>query len=91
LNEFGGSHGRVLENNGNAILVGVVTAIFVLILSEPIKAGKCKTQLERLPTNKLLFDFIANAEEALTRYPAYKVLKWDTEAWGEIPADFGRK
>jgi ribonuclease HI len=56
-----------------------------------IKAGKCKTKLERLPTNKLLFDFIANAEEALKRYPPFKVLKWDTEAWGEIPADFGRK
>jgi len=56
-----------------------------------VKAGKCNTKLEHLPSNKMLFDFIANAEEALTRYPAFKVLKWDTEAWGEIPADFGRK
>jgi ribonuclease HI len=56
-----------------------------------VKAGKCKTQLERLPSNRLLFDFIANAEEALKRYPPFRVLKWDTQAWGEIPADFGRK
>ena len=56
-----------------------------------IKAGKCKTQLERLPSNQMLFDFIANAEKALKRYPPFKVLKWDTRAWGEIPADFGRK
>jgi len=56
-----------------------------------VKAGKCKTQLERLPSNKLLFDFIANAEEALKKVPPFKVLKWDTRAWGEIPADFGRK
>jgi ribonuclease HI len=56
-----------------------------------VKAGKCKTQLERLPSNQLLFDFISNAEVALKRYPPFKVLKWDTRAWGEIPADFGRK
>ena len=56
-----------------------------------IKAGKCNTKLERLPSNKMLFDFIANAEESLRRYPPFKVLKWDTQAWGEIPADFGRK
>jgi len=56
-----------------------------------IKAGKCNTKLERLPSNKLLFDFIGRAEEALKTYPKFKVLKWDTKAWGEIPADFGRK
>ena len=56
-----------------------------------IKAGKCNTKLERLPSNKLLFDFISRAEEALKTYPAFEVLKWDTQAWGEIPADFGRK
>jgi hypothetical protein len=39
----------------------------------------------------MLFDFIANAEESLRVYPPFKVLKWDTGAWGEIPADFGRK
>jgi len=56
-----------------------------------VRAGKCNTKLERLPSNKVLFDFIRRAEEALKTYPAFKVLKWDTRAWGEIPADFGRK
>jgi len=56
-----------------------------------VRAGKCNTKLEHLPSNKLLFDFIGRAEEALKTYPAFKVLKWDTQAWGEIPADFGRK
>jgi ribonuclease HI len=56
-----------------------------------VKAGKCNTKLERLSTNKMLFDFIARAEEALKEYPPFKVLKWDTQVWGEIPADFGRK
>ena len=56
-----------------------------------IKAGKCNTKLERLPSNRLLFDFISRAEEALKIYPPFQTLKWDTQAWGEIPADFGRK
>ena len=56
-----------------------------------IKAGKCNTKLKRMHSNKILFDFIGRAEEALKTYPTFKVLKWDTKAWGEIPADFGRK
>ena len=56
-----------------------------------IKAGKCNTKLKRSASNRLLFDFIAHAEEALKTYPAFRVLKWDTQVWGEIPADFGRK
>lgn len=56
-----------------------------------VKAGVCNTILKRLPSNKLLFDFISRAEEALQTYPPFKILKWDTQAWGEIPADFGRK
>ena len=56
-----------------------------------IKAGKCNTKLKRLPSNKLLFDFIGRAEEVLKTYPTFKALKWDTKTWGEIPADFGRK
>ena len=56
-----------------------------------IKAGKCNTMLERLPSNKTLFDFIARAEEDLRSSKMYRVLKWDTQAWGENPADFGRK
>jgi ribonuclease HI len=56
-----------------------------------INAGKCNTRLKPTASNSMLFQFIAHAEEALSAYPAFKVLKWDTQAWGEIPADFGRK
>ena len=56
-----------------------------------VKAGKCNTKLARLPSNKLLFDFISHAEETLKVLETFRVLKWDTKAWGEIPADFGRK
>lgn len=56
-----------------------------------VKAGKCNTKLEQTPSNKLLFDFISRAEKTLKVLETFRVLKWDTKAWGEIPADFGRK
>ncbi|HEX8991539.1 MAG TPA: ribonuclease H family protein [Anaerolineales bacterium] len=56
-----------------------------------VKARKCNTRLERLPSNKQLFEMIAEAEKWLRFLTRRKVLKWDTRAWGEIPADFGRK
>ncbi len=56
-----------------------------------VRAGKCNTKLERTPSNKMLFDLIARAEETLKVSKTFRVYKWDTEAWGENPADFGRK
>jgi len=56
-----------------------------------IKAKKCNTQLAHLPSNRKLFEMIAEAEKWLRFLTRRKVLKWDTKAWGEIPADFGRK
>lgn len=56
-----------------------------------VNAGKCNTKLARLPSNGNLFAFIANAEESLRASKTFRVLKWDTQAWGENPADFGRK
>ena len=39
-----------------------------------------------------LYEVIARAEKWLASH-SYRnpLLKWDTENWGEIPADFGRK
>jgi ribonuclease HI len=61
-----------------------------------VKAGKCRTKLVHMKTNERLFNFIARAEAylgssntAVARKP--RILKWDTLAWGENPADFGRK
>ncbi len=56
-----------------------------------IKARKCNTRLQHLPSNRRLFEMIAGAEEWLRSAGKRQVLKWDTRAWGEIPADFGRK
>lgn len=55
--------------------------------------GICKTNLKHTPKNALLFALIRSAENWLAEneLPEDKILKWDTELWGEIPADFGRK
>lgn len=57
-----------------------------------VKAKKCKTKLARIELNAPLFDLIARAEAWLASNTyENKILKWNTRAWGEIPADFGRK
>ena len=57
-----------------------------------VRKKQCKTRLEQIPDNAPIFDLIRRAEKWLheNTYPN-PVLKWDTAAWGEIPADFGRK
>ena len=57
-----------------------------------VKNKHSKTELEKNAENTPIFDLIARAEEWLSANE-YKnqLLKWDTNAWGEIPADFGRK
>jgi ribonuclease HI len=57
-----------------------------------LRAGKAKTSLHKSSLNSHLFDLIAQAESWLGDNPRHNhVLKWDTEPWGENPADFGRK
>ncbi len=57
-----------------------------------VKDKKCKTRLARNERNAELFDLIERAETWLKNNDyANEILKWKTEAWGEIPADFGRK
>ncbi len=56
-----------------------------------VKAKKCNTRLKRLPSNEKLFEMIGEAQKWLRFLTQRRVLKWDTQAWGEIPADFGRK
>lgn len=57
-----------------------------------VKEKKCKTKLERVPENESLFYMIERAEKWL-RENTYNtpIIKWKTNEWGEIPADFGRK
>ena len=57
-----------------------------------VKSGQCRTNLQITSENKPLFDLVKRAEIWL-KNNAYTttILKWETKAWGEIPADFGRK
>lgn len=57
-----------------------------------IRQKKCKTKLEENKKNEPIFDLIERAEKWLNENSySTKILKWETTAWGEIPADFGRK
>ncbi|MCH5229265.1 MAG: ribonuclease H family protein [Muribaculaceae bacterium] len=53
---------------------------------------KVKTQLKPTQRNKKVFELLARASVWVNthNFPA-RVMKWQTERWGEIPADFGRK
>ena len=57
-----------------------------------VKDKKCKTRLARDERNAELFNLIERAETWLSNNEyTNNILKWETEAWGEIPADYGRK
>ncbi len=55
--------------------------------------GRCKTNLKHTAHNAPLFAMIRTAEKWLAEHKLENdaVLKWDTQLWGENPADFGRK
>jgi len=57
-----------------------------------LKNRKARTSLQQNHANGRLFKLVQQAESWLKEntYPN-PVLKWDTEVWGENPADFGRK
>ncbi len=57
-----------------------------------IRHKHAKTKVVQTPQNQELFGLINRAELWLKNntWPN-QILKWNTECWGEIPADFGRK
>lgn len=57
-----------------------------------VKKKKCNTKLERNKKNKPVFDLVDRAVLWLKNNSyTTTIVKWETKAWGEIPADFGRK
>lgn len=57
-----------------------------------VRDGKCRTKLKRTRSTAYLYQLIERAETWLKNNTyENQLLKWDTENWGEIPADFGRK
>jgi len=57
-----------------------------------LKAKKARTRFDKNEANVKLFELVTRAEKWLAENEfTTPVLKWETEVWGEIPADFGRK
>lgn len=75
------------QNNSNRILyTDSRTAI------SWVKKKQCNTKLQRTEANAALFTLVDRAVVWLKNNTYTTVIvKWETKAWGEIPADFGRK
>lgn len=57
-----------------------------------VRDRKIKTTLERTAANEKSFKMMERALSWLnTHTHRPRILKWQTEIWGEVPADFGRK
>lgn len=57
-----------------------------------VASRRCRTRLKPTEDNTELFRLIARAEKWLQENTyTNQILKWQTDIWGEIPADFGRK
>lgn len=57
-----------------------------------VRKKKCNSRLKKTAENKDLFDLMERAVNWLENNTYQTIMvKWETKAWGEIPADFGRK
>ena len=57
-----------------------------------VRQKQCKSKLPEDASTAELWDYIHRAENWLrTNSYTTEIRKWDTDRWGEIPADFGRK
>lgn len=57
-----------------------------------VRRGRSNTKVEPNGRNGQVLEMLARADAWLAANRiANPILKWDTDRWGEIPADFGRK
>ena len=99
-------YGPTLGTNNIGEFLAIVHALALLKQKSPtmtiysdskiaqlwVMKRECKTKLERTPkTEKLLQDVVRAVAWLHNNTYQNKILKWKTEEWGEIPADFGRK
>lgn len=57
-----------------------------------VRKKQCRTNIKFDNSNKKILELIKRAEKWLQENNVKNpILKWETKAWGEIPADFGRK
>ncbi len=57
-----------------------------------VRNRHARTSIASTPDNAVLLDLVKRAENWLKAHAARNpIIKWNTDKWGEIPADFGRK
>lgn len=57
-----------------------------------VRKKKCNSQLERNEKTAKVWELVDRAEKWLAEnHYTTEIRKWETDLWGEIPADFGRK
>ncbi len=57
-----------------------------------VKTKLCKTKLKKTAETEKTYELVRRAERWLRAHKGVtNVVKWETQVWGEIPADFGRK
>lgn len=63
-----------------------------LIAMKWVNEGRCKTSFIGAGNGSRIWEAIKRAEQWLAEHKfSTQVLKWQTEEWGENPADYGRK
>ena len=78
----------LLKKNGSNMTVYSDSAV----AQKWVRDKRCNTKLEKNDKNSELYALILRAEAWLAANDyANPVMKWKTDKWGEIPADFGRK
>lgn len=78
----------LLKKNGSNMTVYSDSAV----AQKWVRDKRCNTKLEKNDKNSELHTLIMRAEAWLAANDyANPVMKWKTDKWGEIPADFGRK
>jgi ribonuclease HI len=57
-----------------------------------VQARNVRTKLKRDASSEKIFNLVDRALNWLENNDSYNpIIKWSTDVWGEIPADFGRK
>ena len=57
-----------------------------------VRNKKHNSKLKQTSCNEKLFELLSRADKWLQEHEFnYPIIKWQTDKWGEIPADFGRK
>lgn len=57
-----------------------------------VRNRRSNTKLEQSPNNAKVFEMLQRANRWIATHQILNpIIKWDTDRWGEIPADFGRK